>query len=101
MSLDWRPRAVDAPAQVPVQAMVLDEGRVAEEIAALKQEELRERELERERLQFMEEAAEEAREQRLSEERRLVQVQDELSELQQEHDRTAAFAARSGCCCGR
>ena len=30
VSLDWRPRAVDAPAQVPVQAMVLDEGRVAE-----------------------------------------------------------------------
>ena len=82
VSLDWRPRMVDSPSSPPVQAVVLDESRVAAEMAELKREELRERERERERLETMEQEVEEARKKRLSEERRLLEVKEELGELQ-------------------
>ena len=94
VSLDWRPRLVDAPSPAPVQAVVLDESRVAEEMAALKREEARERERERERLETIEQEAEEARNERLSEERRLAQVKEELSELRHEHEQTLNLRSR-------
>ena len=81
VSLEWSPKPIAAGPQVqPVQAVVVDEARVAREIEQLKALERKKREAEAARAKQLAEKAAEAKKTRQQEERRLAKLKKEEQE---------------------
>ena len=90
LSLDWsNPGAPPSSRVEPVQAMVVDESQVAEEIEQIKRREEKKRREEEKRTKVLERDAQKARERRREEEKRLNELQRRLAEEKRKNDDNA------------